>query len=100
MNVKGALPHGAMTKIRQETRASEPAEFKSPDGRVMFTTPVVRVTETVCERYCETCGCWHTVRGIMGALLCPVCHRGWHESQEEFERRRALESALGGEQPA
>jgi hypothetical protein len=71
------IKHGAVRKMHDETLA-EYGTFYTKAG-IQHRVMLGAVTQTVSERFCKTCGDWVVTKGIIGAMICPVCHTAWHE---------------------
>jgi hypothetical protein len=71
--------HGEQRGHRMETTygASLDLQVKTTGERISL--PGSSMTQTVSERWCGTCAEWVTARGILGALMCPICRTGWEE---------------------
>lgn len=72
------MEHGETRNHRTETETNY-AKYTTPNGPV--TLPTFSITQTVSERWCQECNAWVTAKGIMGGLLCPMCHTPWKEIQ-------------------
>jgi hypothetical protein len=70
------MEHGEVRNRRTETE-TEYTTYQAPGGDIVL--PSFSKTETVSERWCETCQEWVTAKGIIGALLCPKCNGLWSE---------------------
>jgi hypothetical protein len=69
--------HGEERNRRIETESGPAEAFKTPDGRVVYYGPTSSMTQTVCERWCSTCGEWVRAAGIIGNLFCGKCSTEW-----------------------
>ena len=67
--------HGEIRAMWEETK-TEYGEFTGLGGKV-YNLPVGSISQSVHERWCETCGKWVEAKGIMGGLLCPECTTPW-----------------------
>lgn len=70
--------HGDTRNRRTETNHGPVHSLTTPQGTMSI--PLVSVTQTVSEKWCETCQAWVTAKGIMGGLLCVICDTPWNKA--------------------
>jgi len=83
--------HGESKNPRIETTqlSATPVQDKNGGLAGMLTSTQ---TQTVSEKWCETCNAWVEVRGIMAAFGCPECGTMWNREDEQL-RQKSLTAA-------
>lgn len=75
--VKGKIMCNHGTKRNYRMKADmETFEFETPDGR-HHSIKYAAHEYSVNDMFCVRCGDWVEAKGVMGALLCPVCCAPW-----------------------
>jgi len=66
--------HGDERNRRQETTYTT-TEYRTANGPMALTHP--SLVQTVSERWCSECGKWVQATGLIGGMMCQVCHTMW-----------------------
>jgi hypothetical protein len=69
------MKHGEERNRRIETTYGKSETMVTANGHEL-TMPMSSMTQTVSERWCETCNEWVEAKGIIGAILCVKCNNG------------------------
>ena len=61
------MKHGEEKGHRQQTESFAPKDWTTLDGQPV-QVPGCTLTQSVCEKWCEHCQRWITIRGVMGEI--------------------------------
>jgi len=76
------MEHGETRNQRIETETVLTEFYTTPWGR-RIVMPGMEISQPVSDRWCEVCNQWVTAKGVMGGLLCPLCHTPWKAEYRE-----------------